>query len=145
MTVNKDLAIKTRLADLEQVEETVEAFAEEMDWSSKFTNQVQLVLEELVVNVIHYGHDVPDHPDNEVHISMNANQNQLVLEIKDDGIAFDPLNDGPTVDTESNFDQRKVGGLGIHLVRKLTHSISYQREDDKNKLTIVMLTKGDES
>lgn len=145
MVLNKDLSIKTRLEDLNQVEEAIEGFAESMEWSMKFTNQVQLVLEELIVNVINYGHDSPSSADHEVHIYMNANQEQLVLEIEDDGRPFDPLHDGPDVDTKSGIDQRKIGGLGIHLVRKLTHKISYKREDGMNKLTIVKLVEQDES
>ena len=143
MAHQKELTISTRMEDLHQVEKAVDALAEELGWSLKLTNQVQLVLEELVVNVIHYGHEVPDDLAHKIFISMIASDEKLVLEIKDDGVAFDPLREGPTVNMESNIDDRKIGGLGIHLVRKLSNEIVYQREGEMNKLTIVKFMEED--
>jgi sigma-B regulation protein RsbU (phosphoserine phosphatase) len=42
-----------------------------------------------------------------------------------------------TPDTSLMAEERRVGGLGIHLVRKLMDSVNYEREDGKNILTLV--------
>lgn len=36
-----------------------------------------------------------------------------------------------------NAEDRPVGGLGIHLVRNIMDSVSYERTDGKNILTMV--------
>ena len=61
----------------------------------------------------------------------------LIIEISDDGRPFDPLNDPPpaTVNYEST-DFAVVGGLGIHLVKSTVDSMSYCREDGRNRITM---------
>jgi anti-sigma regulatory factor (Ser/Thr protein kinase) len=56
--------------------------------------------------------------------------------IEDDGIPFNPL-EKETPDTDLPLEERKIGGLGIHLVRNLMDKVSYQRRVDKNRLTLV--------
>ena len=54
-------------------------------------------------------------------------------EVEDDGRPFDPLA-VPEPDIEKSIDERKVGGLGIYLVRTLMDSLEYERRSDKNLL-----------
>ena len=56
--------------------------------------------------------------------------------ISDDGIPFNPFRcESP--DTEAALEERKVGGLGIHLVRNLMNKVTYQRRVDRNILSLV--------
>jgi anti-sigma regulatory factor (Ser/Thr protein kinase) len=54
----------------------------------------------------------------------------------DGGIPFNPLG-VETPDTELPLEERKIGGLGIHLVRKMMGKVSYRRRIDKNVITVV--------
>ena len=40
------------------------------------------------------------------------------------------------VDTTLSAEDRPIGGLGIHLVRKIMDSINYERVDSLNVLTL---------
>ena len=60
---------------------------------------------------------------------------EIVLTVRDNGPAFDPLSRAsPNLDVE--IADRDVGGLGIHLVRELADDCRYARIDDCNVLTI---------
>ena len=55
--------------------------------------------------------------------------------ITDDAPAYDPLAGGK-VDTSIPLEDRAIGGLGVHLVKKLMNVSLYERIDGKKILTI---------
>jgi anti-sigma regulatory factor (Ser/Thr protein kinase) len=67
----------------------------------------------------------------------------LVLEVEDDGRAFNPLQIPPP-DLKGPLAERKVGGLGLHLVREFTSSITYDRKQGKNRLVVRKRIEGNE-
>ena len=89
---------------------------------------LKLALDELVSNTIFYGN--PD-PDSVIQISAKVTGQTLNMEIVDFGNPFNPFSrDDP--DTALGIEERKIGGLGIHLVKKLMDYTSYQRVDNRN-------------
>ena len=56
----------------------------------------------------------------------------------DDGAAFDPTTEAATPDVTAAAKDRGIGGLGIFMVKKMSKSVSYARQDGKNVLTVVM-------
>jgi len=95
------------------------------------TDAVTLALDEAVSNVIRHG-DAPEGIDLE--IAMIGNQ--LVLDLLDDGPAFDPTS-LPAPDLVSPLEERKAGGLGIHFIRTLMDHTTYSRENDCNRLRMI--------
>ena len=67
---------------------------------------------------------------------MEVADRRFLLTIIDDGIPFNPLTP-ETPDTNTPIEERELGGLGIHLVRTLADEATYQRQADKNVLTLV--------
>jgi serine/threonine-protein kinase RsbW len=53
--------------------------------------------------------------------------------VEDDGPAFDPLL-LPAPDVAASLEERKVGGLGVFLVRQMMDAVSYQRVAARNQL-----------
>ena len=60
--------------------------------------------------------------------------------MEDDGRPFNPLN-VPEPDTKQLLEVRPIGGLGIHLVRKLIDELEYRRQNDKNILIMKLKVK----
>ena len=60
----------------------------------------------------------------------------LIFTVTDGGIPFDPTSQAEA-DITSSVENRKIGGLGIHLVRQLMDEIHYSREEGKNILTLI--------
>ena len=128
------LKVETKQDELDRVSTAIEDFGLEADWPLDLVFKVNLALEEIVINVMNYGHDDGLH---EIEISLIADENALTIEIVDDGRPFDPLNDAPKPNVNTELEDRNIGGLGIHLVRKMMDDVRYRREKGKNHMTLV--------
>ncbi|MFZ5811693.1 MAG: ATP-binding protein [Thermodesulfobacteriota bacterium] len=123
--------LSNQLAELDRLAEEVESFGERNAFPRKVIYQVRLVLDELLTNVISYGFS--DGRKHEIEIRMRLEDSRLHLCIEDDAAAFDPLQ-AEEPDLRSPAEDRAIGGLGIHLVRKLMDSVRYERREGKNRL-----------
>ena len=128
------LKVETNQDELDRVSTAIEDFGLEADWPLDLVFKVNLALEEIVINVMNYGHDDGLH---EIEISLFADENALTIEIVDDGRPFDPLHDAPKPSVTAELEDRDIGGLGIHLVREIMDDVRYRREEGKNHLTMV--------
>jgi serine/threonine-protein kinase RsbW len=61
---------------------------------------------------------------------------EVLLSTEDDGIPFDPTLSG-TPDTGAPVELRAVGGLGIHLVMRMTAWQCYRREGGRNRFSVL--------
>ena len=104
------------------------------DWPPDLVFRVNLALEELGLNIMDYGLESTEQ---EIEITLTSDADSLVIEIMDEGRPFDPLSDAPTPDLDGPVEDRRVGGLGIHLVRTMMDEMQYRREQGKNRLTLV--------
>lgn len=95
--------------------------------------KINVVVEEILTNVIMHGFADTDR--HEIVVTMTRETGQIVVEVSDDGIAFDPLQ-APPPDLTSALEDRKVGGLGIHFMRTMMDGAAYRREGGRNHLTI---------
>ncbi len=119
-----------RVANLDAVSAFVEECADRfgLDAGKKFG--VLLALEEVFVNICRYAY--PDGA-GDAKITCIDDNGLFVLEISDEGRPFDVLS-RPDPDTTLDIEERPIGGLGIHLVRKLSDGASYQRHGGQNVL-----------
>ncbi len=140
MSTKRSLRIATDLGELERIQAAVEELEQEAGWTPDFVYQVNLALEELVVNVINYGHG--GDPNHEIEVVFDWDADRLTIEMVDDAPAFNPLEDAPDPDLASELEERHVGGLGIYLVHTLMDELNYRRERDRNHLTLIKRVKG---
>ena len=56
----------------------------------------------------------------------------------DNGTPFDPTTEVAPPDISTPAAERDIGGLGIFMVKKMSKSVAYNRESDKNVLTVVL-------
>jgi anti-sigma regulatory factor (Ser/Thr protein kinase) len=127
------LKIRNDLEEMATLREAVAGFAQENSLSEDIVFALDLCLEELVTNVIFYGYE--DQKEHSIEVSLNLVSGILILQIIDDGKEFDPTH-LPEPNLDIPLEERKIGGLGIHLVRNYVDSMEYKREDGQNVLTI---------
>ena len=132
MSASASLKIAPTLDQLERIAAIVEDLGEQDDWPPGLIFKVNLVLDELSVNIVNYGGEA-----SEIEVSLDADADEVRVEISDDGRPFDPLNDAMEPDLEASLEDRPIGGLGIHLVREMMDELHYSREDGKNRLAMV--------
>jgi len=122
--------------DIEQISllpEFVETVADQAKLDPETTMNLNLALEEAVANVISYAY--PKGTDGLVDIDASVVEHKITFVITDSGIAFDPTAK-EEVDITLGMDERPIGGLGIHLVRTIMDTVSYERKEEQNILTI---------
>jgi phosphoserine phosphatase RsbU/P len=94
----------------------------------------KLAADEICTNIIQYGFDGRD--DGVLSLFFEKEQEKVRLIIRDDGIYFPP-EQASTPDLAASWEERKAGGLGIHLVKELMDHISYSRMEDKGNQLIL--------
>ncbi len=95
--------------------------------------RVDLVLEEVLVNAIHYAYP-GDHGEIEVEC-VSETPGGFRITVKDWGIAFNPLEQAPP-DLSADVSRRQVGGLGIFFVKQMTERLHYEYREGGNVLTM---------
>jgi anti-sigma regulatory factor (Ser/Thr protein kinase) len=128
------LTLENRLDELEGVKDRIVDFCRSLGLNKKTTFQILFSVEEIFVNIVSYGYRDPD-----VHyidIDLTHQDDALALRFVDDGVHFNPLEADPP-DLEAPLEKRPVGGLGLHLTKYLMNEIAYEREGDKNVLTLI--------
>jgi serine/threonine-protein kinase RsbW len=129
----KIITIANKIEQLDVLVAELEQIAEEWELPMAFSMNLNLVLEELVTNIIFYGYT--DDAVHEITILFATDDQKIKLELTDDAKAFNPLL-AAEPDMNTSIEDMKIGGLGIHLVKKIMDDIQYQRIDDKNILTL---------
>jgi serine phosphatase RsbU (regulator of sigma subunit)/anti-sigma regulatory factor (Ser/Thr protein kinase) len=99
---------------------------------------LDVILEEVVTNILKYGGMPPDARACSIELMLNGAF--LEIKISDSGTPFNPLL-LPEVDTDKRIEERPIGGLGIHILKKLTISQHYEYHDGRNVLTLVKQLK----
>jgi serine/threonine-protein kinase RsbW len=97
-------------------------------------SEVALVVEEAVVNVCVHAYE---RETGEIAITCAYDHaaDRLMIEIVDTGKDFDILT-ARDPDLSDDLDARKVGGLGVFLIRKLTDDLRHYRSADENRLQL---------
>lgn len=129
MTEDLSITITNNLSEIKQVYTQFEKFGELYHLKPDIIFSVNLAFDELLTNIISYGYN--DDKEHLIHIHISLKNDELSAIIEDDGKAFNPL-ESPEPDTTTSLEERKIGGLGIHLTRHFIDELSYKRENDKN-------------
>ena len=130
---NIRIVLCNNLSEIDKLCRELENFGQTCGFSSKTLSELNLILEEVVANIISYAYG--DALRHEIVVQADLEDDELVLEVEDDGRPFNPLQIPPP-DLEGPLERRKVGGLGLHLVREFTNSIVYDRKKEKNHLVV---------
>ena len=101
--------------------------------NGKVDYELRLVSEEALINIINYAYGKER---GELKIDCETiNNDTIFIEISDGGTAFDPLQKEDP-DITLPVEERRVGGLGIFIIKNIMDTVDYKREDGKNILTL---------
>jgi len=127
-------------ADGSEVARVNAAFAEFADahgLPAPVRRSMHVALDELLTNTSVHG--FPGREGGEVTVEAKLGTDRVSVTLTDDGRPFDPFGVGVAApDTALPVEERRIGGLGIHLVRRMMDEVSYHRRADRN---VVVLTK----
>jgi serine/threonine-protein kinase RsbW len=128
-----DLVLETRPQEISRLVDRLEAFGAAAGLSPDVAFRLMLALDEVVSNVIRHGFE--EGATHQVHVRVDVGPTDITAVVEDEGRAFDPR-DAPVPDLDASLDARRVGGLGMHLVRSTMDTIDYRRDGTRNILTL---------
>jgi anti-sigma regulatory factor (Ser/Thr protein kinase) len=125
--------LKSKLSELNTLCRHLEDCCNDMELPQKCLFEINLGLDELFTNIISYGFE--DDSDHRIKFSLAKKKETLVVLVEDDGKPFNPL-EAADPEVSQDLDSINIGGLGIHLVKKMMDAIDYQRVKGKNRLIL---------
>jgi len=125
------VSVANDVREIRRINHALGDFLAEEGVPGRTIHHVRLVVEELVVNVVRYAYG--DQAAHKIGVDVRTEPRRVIVTIEDDGRPFNP-NDAPSPRLLESLEARRVGGLGIHLVKKLSRELTYTRDNDRNRV-----------
>jgi anti-sigma regulatory factor (Ser/Thr protein kinase) len=122
------------LGSLESIFGFVAGFLEANGLPAAAAFELDLVIEELFTNMVKY------HPlgASEIEIGLSRSGPDVVVVIRDSDVEpFDPTT-APPADLDRPLHERRAGGLGLHLVRRIARDLRYEHRDRCSTITVTI-------
>ena len=116
------LKVKSKTENLSEIRRFIQIHALEAGISSDAVTDIILATDEACTNVIK--HAYKNYPDGEIVIKVQYSDTKFTIVIIDHGTAFNPEKI-PEPDIQKYYRQKKVGGLGMYLMKKLMDDVKY--------------------
>ena len=129
-----ELTLLNQQPEVSRAQDELERFAARLNFPERKLRELQLALEEHLTNILHYAY--PDTGEHRIFVRFEFNPPELRIEVTDDGRPFNPLAH-PAPDLSLPLEERPIGGLGIHMIRKSLDHAEYRRENDRNKFVMI--------
>ena len=130
----RELTVDAIIENIEKVTDFVNEELEKLDCSPKAQIQIDVAIDELFGNIAHYAYN-PNVGTATIRMEVVQDPMAVVLTFIDHGIPYDPLaKEDP--DIKLSAEERKIGGLGIYMVKKRMDEITYEYKDGQNILRI---------
>ncbi len=130
----KETTVAATIENIETVTDFVNEQLEAAGCSVKAQMQIDIAIDEIFSNIVHYAYGEKG-GDVTVRIELPGNPKEAVLTFVDSGIPYNPLEQSDP-DISLSAEERKIGGLGIFMVKKTMDDMTYEYKDGKNILKI---------
>ncbi len=128
------LKILSRTENLAEIRDFVREVSANCGFDEEEIQKIVLAADEACTNIIKHAYKFS--PSGEILIESLCDKEKLVLTITDTGVPFNPKA-VPQPDIQELAKKKKVGGLGIYLMKKIMDEVSYNIQRDKNQITLV--------
>jgi anti-sigma regulatory factor (Ser/Thr protein kinase) len=132
---NHIIHIKSRLSGVGIMNEQLAKMCKQWNIANDVAFCLNLALEEIVTNIINHGYGGREEYD--ITIRFSLEKHNMRIQVKDSAPEFNPLDVEEPDDLGKSLEERHVGGLGIHLVKKFTDNFNYRRSKNKNVITLI--------
>ena len=130
----KELKLAATVENIEVVTDFVNELLEELDCPMKAQMQIDIAIDEIFGNIAHYAY-APEVGDATVRVEVTEAPFGVEITFIDNGTPYDPLaKEDP--DVTLSAEERKIGGLGIYMVKKSMDDVTYEYQEGKNILKI---------
>lgn len=123
---------------LDEMRDFVGNIAREAGFGNKDIYNIQLATDEAASNIIEHAYE--DAANGALELSCGMQGNAIKIVLVDHGEPFDP-SEIPLPDLKADLSERKIGGLGIFLMRKLMDEVHYDSQPGRNSNTLTMIKR----
>jgi serine/threonine-protein kinase RsbW len=126
---------KANYKSLDSIREFVGKSAQLAGFSERDIYAVQLAADEASTNIIQHAYG--GEGNEEIEVECEFRSGELTITLRDRGRSFDPTS-VPEPNVNKGLDDRKIGGLGMYLIRKIMDEVYYETaEGGSNLLKLV--------
>ncbi len=133
-TVFRDMVMDAIDQNLFSLQSEIESILQAAGCPMKTRWQIRVAVEEIFVNIAHYAYE-PEKGKATIRVETSEEHSCAVLVFEDRGIPYNPLAKKDP-DITLSAKERKIGGLGIFMTKKLMDEVSYVYDDGRNILTL---------
>ena len=127
---------KNDISELVKVNSVVNIFCMFYSLDQRFKNEFNLILEELITNIVYYAYENNDL--RLIKLTIDYQDTFIACTIEDDGILFNPFEfESKVPDQAQDIANVNIGGIGLHLIKKLVSSYEYSRNNMTNTVKFI--------
>jgi serine/threonine-protein kinase RsbW len=126
--------------NLDEIREIVAEAARQVGFSDKEIYAIQLAADEASSNIIE--HAYAGVKGGKLEIDISTSDTKLKIIMRDHGKPFDPAS-VPEPNVKADLSERKIGGLGMYLMRKLMDEVSYESSPETGNILTMIKRLGD--
>lgn len=134
------IIIDADFENLDKIREFVAEPARQFGFSDKEIYAIQLAADEACTNIIE--HAYADTNKGKIEITWTISGGELKIVMRDFGKSFNPAS-VPEPNIDADLTERKIGGLGMYLMRKLMDDVTYESSPDGGNTLIMSKRKVD--
>ena len=131
------LTLTNRMEEVPRLVERLDVFGQEAQLPDDVVFRLTVALDEVVTNIVRHAFDSQGGHD--ILLGITVDERFVTAVVEDDGPPFDLRTVAPA-DIDAPIEFRPIGGLGVHLVRSLTHALEYRRQGGRNIVTLTFVT-----
>ena len=120
------------LSSLDDLFRLLESFAADARLSTSLAAELAVVAEELFVNAVRHNRGEAE----TVHLSLICQDDWLELRLVDRQTTPFDITAAPLSSLDRPIEERRSGGMGLHLVRQLADELAYTYEDGRSIITL---------
>ena len=117
-----DLIIKSKTENLSIIRDFISSKAANAGIQNEEIENIMLAVDEACTNIIKHAYH--SDPDGKIIVKVEYNSTNFKVIIEDYGITFNPDN-VPVPDLRKYHKDKKVGGLGMYLMKALMDEVKY--------------------
>jgi serine/threonine-protein kinase RsbW len=134
----KSVQFTAKFEYLDEIRDFVGEIARGGNFSDKDVYNIQLATDEAASNIIEHAYE--NQPNGILELSCGVQDDRITIILTDYGKSFDP-SEIPLPDLKADLSDRKIGGLGIFLMRKLMDEVHYESKPNKSNILTMIKRK----
>ena len=128
----KEIAVAATVGNIRVVTDFINENLDIFGCSVKAQMQIDIAIDEILSNIIRYAYG---NETGNITVGIREKNGTAEIIFKDSGIPYDPLT-AKEPDLSLSSEDRPIGGLGIHMVKKMMDTVSYRYENGQNTLIL---------